>query len=68
MGKGLKVIFWNVRSLFNKLDSICDEILKEQPDILNISETWLNLNLETFMGVVQRTGAGSKPHKPLCCF
>ena len=38
-------MFWNVRSLCNKLDSIRDEITKEQPDIININETWLNSNI-----------------------
>ena len=38
-------MFWNVRSLYNKLDSIRDVVMKEQPDILNISETWLNTNI-----------------------
>ena len=42
MGKGLKVLFWNTRSIYNKIDSVRLEITKTQPDILNISETWLN--------------------------
>ena len=45
MHKGLKVLFWNVRSLYNKFDSISHEIKKMEPDILNISESWLQVNL-----------------------
>ena len=45
MGKGLMVLFWTKRSLYNKLDSIRNEILNVQPDILNINETWLNKNI-----------------------
>ena len=46
MGKGLHVLFWNVRSLYNKIDSIHYEIAKLQPDIFNISESWLNENID----------------------
>ena len=35
-------MFWNVRSLYNKIDTIKEEINKLAPDILNISETWLH--------------------------
>ena len=45
MGKGLKVIYWNIRSIYNKINSIRCEITEIQPDILNISETWLNDNI-----------------------
>ena len=45
MGKGLNVLFWNVRSIYNKLDSIRHEVNNMQPDILNMSETWLNENI-----------------------
>ena len=45
MGKGLKGLFWNVRSIYNKLDSIRHEVNNLQPDILNMSETWLNENI-----------------------
>ena len=46
MDKGLKVIFWNVRSLYNKIDSIRHEIDKINPDILNVCETWLHDDIE----------------------
>ena len=36
------MMFWNVRSLYNKIDTIKEEIGKLAPDILNISETWLH--------------------------
>ena len=42
MGKGLKVLFWNIRSIYNKIDSVRHEINEQQPDIVNINETWLN--------------------------
>ena len=45
MDKGLKVVFWNVRSLHNKLDSIKHAVLDFQPDILNLCETWLHENI-----------------------
>ena len=47
MGKGLRVLFWNVRSIYNKIDSIRYEVDNLQPDILNISETWLNENIHS---------------------
>ena len=43
MDKGLKVIFWNVRSLYNNIDTIRLEIDKINPDILNVCETWLHM-------------------------
>ena len=35
-------MFWNVRSLYNKIDTIKEEINNLAPDVLNISETWLH--------------------------
>ena len=46
MNKGLKIIFWNVRSLYNKIDSIRLEVENIKPDILNINETWLHDNID----------------------
>ena len=46
MGKGLNVMFWNVRSLPNKLDTIRYETNNINPDIMNISESWLHSNIE----------------------
>ena len=45
MHKGLKFIFWNVRSLFNKIDSLICELPNLAPDVLNISESWLQNEL-----------------------
>ena len=45
MHKGLKFIFWNVRSLFNKIDSLICELPYLAPDVLNISESWLQNEL-----------------------
>ena len=45
MNKGLKIVFWNVRSLANKIDTIRCEVGKLEPDILNINETWLHDNI-----------------------
>ena len=39
--KGLRYIFWNVRSVFNKIDSIRDFVERYKPDILCINESWL---------------------------
>ena len=36
------MVFWNVRSLYNKIDSIRVEIDKINPDIVNLNETWLH--------------------------
>ena len=52
MHEGLQVVFWNVRSLYNKIDSISQEIDLLAPDILNISETWLHEQLpDHFVGI-----------------
>ena len=47
MDKGLKVVFCNVRSLYNKIDTIRLEIDKVNPDILNVCETWLHNDIES---------------------
>ena len=46
MNKGLKIVFWNVRSLYNKIDTIRLEVDNIKPDILNINETWLHDNID----------------------
>ena len=46
MGKGLNVLFWNVSSLHNKMDSIYHEINSLQPDIFDIRESWLNEHID----------------------
>ena len=46
MNKGLKIVFWNVRSLYNKIDTIRLEIENIKPDILNINETWLHDDID----------------------
>ena len=53
MHKGLQVLFWNVRSVYNKIVSIRQEIDLLAPDILNISETWLQEQLsDHFVGII----------------
>ena len=47
MDKGLKILFWNVRSLYNKIDTFRLEIDKVNPDILNVCETWLHNDIES---------------------
>ena len=47
MDKGLKVLFWDVRSLYNKIDTFRLEIDKVNPDILNVCETWLHNDIES---------------------
>ena len=39
-------MYWNVRSLINKIDSIRQEIYNIQPDVLNICESWLHKNID----------------------
>ena len=39
-------MFWNVRSLISKIDSIRQEIQQIQPDILNINESWLHVKID----------------------
>ena len=46
MGKGLDIMFWNVRSLPNKLDTIIHETNNIKPDVMNISESWLHPNID----------------------
>ena len=46
MHHGMKVIFWNVRSLYSKFDVISHELTKTSADIVNISETWLREEME----------------------
>ena len=42
MGKGLNIVFWNVRSLSNKFDSIRHEVSELQSNVIHICETWLH--------------------------
>ena len=46
MNKGLKIVFWNVRSLYNKIDTIKLEVDNIKPGILNINETWLHDSID----------------------
>lgn len=40
--RGVKIISWNIRSLYNKFSEFEANIDKLQPEIICISETWLN--------------------------
>ena len=40
--KGLSIVFWNVRSLVNKVDSVRESIRAAKPDLVCITETWLH--------------------------
>ena len=42
MIKGLNIVFWNIRSLLNKIDSVRLEIENIKPDVFNINESWLH--------------------------
>ena len=46
MNNGLKIVFWNVRSLYNKIDTIRLEIENIKSYILNINETWLHDSID----------------------
>ena len=39
--KGLRIVFWNIRSILNKIDSIRLKLLEEQISILVLTESWL---------------------------
>ena len=43
--KGTKLIFWNVRSMWNKLDIIKQHISSSIPQFYGLSETWLKPNI-----------------------
>ena len=43
--KGTKLIFWNVRSMWNKLDIIKQHISSSTPQFYGLSETWLKPNI-----------------------
>ena len=44
--KGLTIAHLNIRSLFRKIDSIRNDITKSEIQIMTISETWLNSDLQ----------------------
>ena len=46
MNNGVIIVFWNVRSLYNKIDTIRLEVDSIRPDIVNINETWLHNNID----------------------
>ena len=46
MNKGLKIVFWNVRSLYNKIDTVRLEVDNIKPYILNINETWFHDSID----------------------
>ena len=64
MHKGLKFIFWNVRSLFNKIDSLICELPNLAPDVLNISESWLQMNYRIILLVYQTIASYVKTGLP----
>ena len=43
--KGTKVVFWNVRSLWNKLQPIRQQITTSNFQFLGIVESWLKSNI-----------------------
>ena len=43
--KGTKLVFWNVRSMWNKLDIIKQHISSSTPQFYGLSETWLKPNI-----------------------
>ena len=45
MHKGLNITFWNMRSLFNKFESLTCEVTSLAHDFFDISESWLQNEL-----------------------
>ena len=43
--KGTKLVYWNVRSMWNKLDIIKQHISSSTPQFYGLSETWLKPNI-----------------------
>ena len=47
--KGLKIVFWNTRSVLNKKESIRDQITDCLPQFLGITESWLKPDIPDYM-------------------
>ena len=43
--KGFKIIFWNTRSILNKIEGARDKIRDFLPDVMVITESWLKENI-----------------------
>ena len=44
-GKGTKIVYWNVRSLWNKLDNIKQHLISSDHHFFGLVETWLKPNI-----------------------
>ena len=44
--KGMSIIFWNIQSIYPKIDAIRLIVEELKPDIMCFSETWLNHNID----------------------
>ena len=44
-GKGTKIVYWNVRSLWNKFDNIKQQIISSDYHLFGLVETWLKPNI-----------------------
>ena len=42
--KGLSLFYTNARSIIKKRDELVTYVMSEKPDIVSITETWLNIN------------------------
>ena len=47
--KGFKIIFWNVRSILNKMDSIITKLSENNVAVLVITESWLKPDIPDAM-------------------
>ena len=47
--KGLKIFYLNIRSLKNKITELSYLIIKQDIDILAVTETWLHKNIDTHL-------------------
>ena len=43
--KGFKIIHLNIRSLVRKIDLLCAWVVLHKPNIITLSESWLNSNI-----------------------
>ena len=44
-GKGINIVFWNIRSLLNKIEDVREKLRDENISVLIISESWLKSDI-----------------------
>ena len=43
--KGFKIIFWNTRSILNKIEGVREKLREYLPDVMVMTESWLKENI-----------------------